>query len=162
MKTIIQQWSVDWAFFWKAPPEGLPKRLAVEHLAAPDRHGAREGQLARLYSQTLRQVPSGYGLCWARIDPPPKRRTTEQMARQRKAAMEKRIREQHPLFAEELIARELSEKPAYYAGEKDNTFRDQCDSEDQALFEKMETADLEMKIFHPWWEAKKEELTCSE
>jgi hypothetical protein len=148
----IHEWSVQW-FFHGEPPDGLPRVLAIEHISAYAKDGARRGELAALYKRTLHKVPPGYILGWQKITTPPKRKTAEQRGKMRRTMMEKRAREQYPLFADEIIERELRERPAYYAGEKDTAFRDQIDAEETALFERLEHGTLGMQIYHPWFES---------
>ncbi len=150
-KRVIHEWRVQW--FWHgSPPDGLPRVLAIEHISAHAKDGARRGDLAGLYARTLHQVPPGYGLGWQKITKPPKRRTAEQRGKMRVAMMEKRAREQYPLFADEIIERELRERPDYYAGAKDTEWRDRVDAQQRALFQRLEQAELGMQIYHPWWD----------
>ena len=147
---VVQEWSVRWTFHGE-PPTGLPRVLAVEYIAARKGMGARNGELAAIYARTLQEVPRGFGLCWTRHDRPPKRRSAEQRAAQRRGNLRRRIEAQAPLFADELEARELAAKPGYYAGEKDTSFIDGDDAARAALFEDLAAGDMGMTVYCQWW-----------
>lgn len=62
---------------------------------------------------------TGYAVC---VDfmasAPPRRWSDERRGALRQRNMEKRIRRDAPLFADELISRELAARPAYFQGKK--------------------------------------------
>lgn len=51
------------------------------------------------------------------VGPPTKVRSQEQRARQRQQNLERRATRNAPLFAEQLVERELARRPGYFAGE---------------------------------------------
>lgn len=113
-KYVVHEWSVMWCLH-ADPPDPWPRVLARELVRAPRESGAMRGDLAALYTRTLREVPKGFGMGWVRHDRPPRRHSQDQRAKQRRAAMERRIREHYPLFAESMIEEELAARHEYYA-----------------------------------------------
>lgn len=67
--------------------------------------------------QSLWKAGAGYAIC---IDFPPsapiRRWSDERKAAARRRNLERRIRNKAPLFADELIAREMAARPAYFEG----------------------------------------------
>lgn len=147
---VVQEWKVRWSFHGD-PPEGIPYLLAEEYLKVLSTDGVRRGELSALYDRTLHQVPRGYGIWWARIERPPKRRTKEQRGGARRRGLERRTLEKYPLFAEQIIARELEEKADYYAGEKDTAFLEEYDRRTEEIYQRMMNAEMGMTIHWQWW-----------
>lgn len=146
----VQEWSVRWSLYGE-PPDGLPRMLALELLPADLEAGARRGRLHALYTLTLHEVPDGYGIYWTRHDRPPRRKTAEQRGAQRLANLKRRLAAKAPLFADEFLARELEQRPDYFAGAKDTAWRDQADAETAALYERLLTGEMGLVIYHRWW-----------
>lgn len=100
------------------PPEGFPMVVAEfvytrAELSASHWKGCQE-------EQTLHAVMFALGLHLQSqtIIPelPPVRRTQEQRAKARRTTLRRREEKAHPLFAEQMIAEELAQRPDYYAG----------------------------------------------
>ena len=149
-KTVIQEYEVRWSLHGE-PPQGLPRVLASELIEAPATAGARPGELRRLYQRTLRELPRGYSLCWNRHEPPPKRWSQEARAKARRAALQRRAHARYPLFADQVIERELADRPDYYAGVKDTAFQEEADRQTERLYQALREGRLGLQVFRPWW-----------
>lgn len=104
------RYSVRWGNPYTEPPSG-PRELAAKEVPAG------EGCPAELLA--LRKPGDGYAVC---LDfPPPaaiKPWSPERRAAVRRKNLARRVERAAPLFADELIARELAARPAYFAGER--------------------------------------------
>jgi len=149
-KTVIQECEVRWSLHGE-PPQGLPRVLASELIEAPAAAGARLGELGQLYRQTIREVPRGYALCWSRHEPPPKRWSQEARAKVRRSSLERRAKARYPLFADQIIERELADRPDYYAGFKDTAFQEEADRRTHRLYEALRAGRLGVQVFYRWW-----------
>lgn len=147
---LVQHYEVAWIYH-TTPPNGMPRVLAEEYLIAPAGAGARRGELVKLYDEHHRQRPTGYMLSWALLKPPPKRWGQGRRASARRANMERRIRSKAPLFADELIERELAERPEYFAGEADTSFKDADDRARSATYARAAADGPWIEIYHRWW-----------
>lgn len=106
---MMWRYSLRWALPHQPCPG--PFELAAEDVPA--------GEQCPPSVAELWKPGTGYAVC---IDfPPPgkiKRWSQEARARVRQRNLAKRLERTAPLFADELYARELAERPAYYRGER--------------------------------------------
>jgi len=63
-------------------------------------------------------VPGEIVICWNSNPPPIKPLSQESLAKRRKTTTRNRLAKKFPLFADELFERELAERPAHFAGER--------------------------------------------
>jgi hypothetical protein len=68
---VLHEWTLEWVYPGKQPPNGLPPLLARERMVQVKGEGAREGELAALVDRTLKQKPPGYMLTWRFLGPVP-------------------------------------------------------------------------------------------
>ena len=98
---------------WCLPHQPCPGDFELLVIEAPA--GTR---IPEAMHQAWQRRPEGYGVC---LDFPQsravKRWSAEAKDRVRKQKMAKRIEKAAPLFADELIARELEQRPDYFKGE---------------------------------------------
>jgi hypothetical protein len=100
-------WRLQWSNPYTSPPEGMPRILAEELTA----RGAEPLNLLRMTG-----LGGGYALHWiGDATPKPIRRLSEESKQSiRRKSLERRARNQSPLFADEMIAQALASKPDYY------------------------------------------------
>lgn len=68
---VLHEWTLEWVYPDKPPPNGLPPLLARERMVRPKGEGARHGELAALVDRTLTHKPPGYLLTWRHLGPVP-------------------------------------------------------------------------------------------
>ena len=100
-------WRLQWSNPHTSPPEGMPRVLAEEVTA----RGAQPENLLRMFG-----LGEGYALYWCGdANPKPMRRLSEETKQKiRRKTLERRARNNNPLFADEMIERALTSKPDYY------------------------------------------------
>lgn len=110
MATAIKwRYSLRWALPHQPCP-GLAELVSAE---------VEPGQPCPQAVAALWKPGTGYAVCLDFQQPDTMRRwSQEARARVRRNNLAKRLRKQAPLFADELMAREIESRPGYYAGER--------------------------------------------
>ena len=106
-------WQLAWSNPYTDPPDGQPRLLAEIYLPCE-----RPGEGARPAPEmiALHRIGSGYSIYCQAVHPAPKQLPPESLAGVRQKRLARRMQQQAPLLADELIADELAAKPDYYAG----------------------------------------------
>ncbi len=104
---------------YQIPPEGVPKVLGewVYTYAQTSRHPYRCAEERILIDVCTCLGLYGIHCCVFTPTPLPKRQPPETLARGRLRRLRQRMERRYPLFAEQMIADELTRKAAYYRGE---------------------------------------------
>jgi len=151
-----QRWQIYWTRPIQQPPNNLPDVLA-EHVIETDakRGAVQSPELNALYEK--HKPPTGYAMGWGKYTQPPKTQEQEKVAKNRVLRMQNKIREKYPLFADELIERELAEKKDYYAGimdERQKQFRAEI-TEQYHTDIAYAQSNTGVKIYKKWWKTPK-------
>ncbi|WP_216327911.1 hypothetical protein [Deinococcus aestuarii] len=114
----VFEYSLRYYTPYKEPPDGMARvQLTVRVEVPPGKGspGAPPEIMARWHE--LGGPGCGWSICSQFIEPPVKVRSQEHRARQRTQNLERRATKKAPLFAEQIIHRELTRRPGYFAGE---------------------------------------------
>ena len=153
-----QRWRIYWTHPIQQPPNNLPVVLAEHVIETEAKQGAVQSpELNALYEQ--HKPPTGFAMGWGKYTQPPKTQEQEKVAKNRVLRMQKKIRDKYPLFADELIERELTEKKDYYAGimdEKQKKFRAEITEQYHTDIANAKNS-TGVKIYKKWWKTTKQE-----
>jgi len=131
MSTLIGYvWSIQWHSPYTEPPDGRPRILG--RWFYPDGHPGWHIVPDEL--RAMRTLGDGYCVYGQAVVEPPKPETPEKKAHRRQARLSTRMEAKYPLFADQMIAEQMSRKPDYYAGTNDDSRRQEViDAEWRAI-----------------------------
>lgn len=110
---------IQWHSPYTEPPDGKPRILFEWFESAQRRSERMMAGGYHLPPAVLEVNEPGYGLWVGTIEVPRPPVGQERLAAIRKKRLERRMREKHPLFADEFIRQEMERKGDYYAGKTD-------------------------------------------
>lgn len=105
-------WSIQWGNPYSDPPEGMPRVRA--EVFYPSGHEYERKCPPLLAAMTT--PGDGWSLVWQAVASDPKPLSQETLAKVRRKRIERKAQAKYPLFADQIVAEEITKKPDYYQG----------------------------------------------
>ena len=129
-------YSIQWGHHRKDPPPDGMNPVQFKGFALSSHPAHTPPEIDAFY--TLHGYGSGWATYVQSVSPPAKRRSEESRGKTRVKNLEKRVAKTiGPMFSEEIVQRELSKQPDYFAGKGDpkhDAYIAQSDAEDAQLW----------------------------
>lgn len=102
----------EWGNPYRPVPDGQPRVLAEVFYRYKD----YDGRKVPPEIEAVARLGSGYSMTVIFINEPPKQMRVDQLANIRQKRLRRRVEKKYPLFAEQIIAEEVTANPDYYEG----------------------------------------------